>query len=135
MLFDLGHGSDSFNFHVAEVAFEQKMLVSTVSTDIYYRNRKTGPVHDLATTIEKLLEIGYPLESLIAKVTCEQAKNFHLTNKGLIVEGYDADFTIFKTVNQPKELTDSNGNKRIGKTQIVPQKAIVGGKIFKTVSN
>ncbi|WEG72857.1 amidohydrolase/deacetylase family metallohydrolase [Vagococcus intermedius] len=132
IIFDIGHGTDSFNFHVAEVAFKEELLATTISTDIYHRNREEGPVHDLATTLEKLLEVGYDLPSLIDKVTVKPAEYFSLNTKGKISEGYDADFTVFKLCEEAKVLTDSNGNKRTVKTQIVPTQAIVGGVCYDT---
>lgn len=130
VIFDIGHGTDSFNFHVAEVALAAEMTAATISTDIYHRNREDGPVHDLATTIEKLLEVGYRLPDLIDKVTVKPAEFFRLTKKGQVAEGFDGDLTIFNVTEQDKTLTDSNGNQRVTHTQIKPQKAIVGGIVY-----
>ena len=47
VVFDIGHGTDSFNFHVAETALKEGMKAETISTDIYIRNRENGPVYDL----------------------------------------------------------------------------------------
>lgn len=38
--FDIGHGTDSFNFAVAREAFNENIKCHTVSTDTYIRNRK-----------------------------------------------------------------------------------------------
>lgn len=130
VIFDIGHGTDSFNFHVAEVALKSNMTAATISTDIYHRNREDGPVHDLATTIEKLLEVGYQLPDLIDKVTAKPAEFFHLAKKGQLAAGFDGDVTIFTVEEQDKTLTDSNGNQRVTHTQIKPQKAIVGGIVY-----
>lgn len=130
VIFDIGHGTDSFNFHVAEVALAAEMIAATISTDIYHRNREDGPVHDLATTIEKILEVGYQLPDLIDKVTAKPAEFFRLTKKGHVAKGFDGDLTIFNIVKQDKILTDSNGNQRVSHTRIIPQKAIVGGIVY-----
>ena len=50
VIFDIGHGTDSFNFEVAKAAYDQGIKADSISTDIYIRNRKNGPVYDLATT-------------------------------------------------------------------------------------
>ncbi len=42
-------------------------------------------------------------EEIIEKVTEVPAQNFHLKTKGQIKEGFDADFTDFELINQPKE--------------------------------
>ncbi|MFS0945519.1 amidohydrolase/deacetylase family metallohydrolase [Enterococcus casseliflavus] len=132
LVFDIGHGTDSFNFDVAETAFANQLKASSISTDIYIRNRTNGPVFDLATTMEKLAVVGYDWREIIEKVTSAPAKQFHLQNKGEIALGYDADFTIFRFEAGEKELTDSNGNRRITTQQIVPQKAVIGGELFDT---
>jgi len=128
--FDVGHGTDSFNFEVAGIALESGIKSTTISSDIYIRNRKNGPVYNLATTMEKLLVLGYDLSSIIDQVTISPATLFRLKNKGKIEVGYDADFTIFKIVDKEKMLIDSNGHVLKTKSQIKPVKSIVGGKVY-----
>lgn len=130
IVFDIGHGTDSFNFDVAEQAFKEGMKAKSISTDIYIRNRKNGPVYDLATTMEKLYVVGYSWQEIIEKVTIEPARNFHLAGKGVIEEACDADLTIFSFKEEAKELVDSNGNTRITPQQIFPVKTIIGGVIY-----
>ncbi|WP_395520877.1 amidohydrolase/deacetylase family metallohydrolase [Enterococcus faecium] len=130
VVFDIGHGTDSFNFHVAETALKAGMKATSINTDIYIRNRTNGPVFDLATTLEKLRVVGYSWEEIIEKVTAVPARNFHLKNKGQLAVNYDADLTIFEIVENEKELKDSNGFTRIAKEQILPIKTIIGGVIY-----
>ncbi|RBS27391.1 dihydroorotase [Enterococcus faecium] len=135
VVFDIGHGTDSFNFHVAETALKAGMKATSISTDIYIRNRTNGPVFDLATTLEKLRVVGYSWEEIIEKVTAVPARNFHLKNKGQLAVNYDADLTIFEIVENEKELKDSNGFTRIAKEQILPIKTIIGGEHFFEMSD
>lgn len=130
IVFDIGHGTDSFNFEVAEQAFSEGMKAKSISTDIYIRNRENGPVYDLATTMEKLFVVGYSWQEIIEKVTIEPAKNFHLSGKGRLEAGYDADLTIFSFKEEAKELVDSNGNTRVTPQQIFPVKTIIGGVVY-----
>lgn len=130
IIFDIGHGTDSFNFHVAEKALSEGLKATSISTDIYIRNRTNGPVYDLATTMEKLRLIGYSWEEIIEKVTLVPAQNFHLDKKGRIAVDYDADFTIFEFTCDEKELKDSNGEIRLSREQIKPIQAVIGGKIY-----
>ncbi|WP_086445104.1 amidohydrolase/deacetylase family metallohydrolase [Candidatus Enterococcus lemimoniae] len=128
--FDIGHGTDSFNFHVAETAMEEGLKATSISTDIYIRNRENGPVHDLATTMEKLRVVGYDWTEIIKKVTEAPAENFHFDTKGHLKEGYDADITIFTIEKGQKTLTDSNGYTREAKELIKPVKTIIGGTVY-----
>lgn len=128
--FDIGHGTDSFNFKTASLAKKAGMTPFSLSTDIYYKNRESGPVFDLATTMEKLRVVGYSLEEIMLMVTEHAADNFHLKNKGRLEVGYDADITIFDIVKGTKELVDSNGNKEVTRELIIPTCTIVGGEIY-----
>lgn len=130
IVFDIGHGTDSFNFHVAEKALESGIKARTISTDIYIRNRVNGPVYNLATTMEKLHVVGYPWEEIIEKVTSAPANAFHLAQKGQLSAGFDADITIFQFLEEPKVLIDSNGETRTTSIQIQPVKTIIGGNIY-----
>ncbi|KAF1302582.1 amidohydrolase/deacetylase family metallohydrolase [Enterococcus saccharolyticus] len=130
VIFDIGHGTDSFNFHVAEVAHQAGMDATSISTDIYIRNRTNGPVYDLATTMEKLRVVGYTWPDILEKVTAVPAKNFHLANKGQLAVGFDADLTIFELVTGEKELVDSNGFTRTTTEQIRPLKTVIGGMVY-----
>lgn len=130
IIFDIGHGTDSFNFHVAETALMNDLKAASISTDIYVRNRVNGPVYDLPTTMEKLHVVGYSWEEILDKVTRVPAENFHLTHKGELKPENDADITVFTFTEKDKELTDSNGFKRTAKEQILPLKTIIGGKVY-----
>lgn len=130
VVFDIGHGTDSFNFQVAETALQEGLKAKSISTDIYIRNRTNGPVFDMATTMEKLHVVGYSWEEILEKVTTAPAENFHLTTKGRIEAGFDADITVFELVEEDKELIDSNGFKRTTKQQIKPIKTIIGGVVY-----
>lgn len=130
IVFDIGHGTDSFNFHVAETALKAGIKATSISTDIYHRNRQNGPVYDLATTMEKLRVVGYSWEEILDKVTAVPAKYFHLAKKGQLKTGYDADITIFDLADGEKTLTDSNGFTRTAKELIQPVKTIIGGAVY-----
>lgn len=130
VVFDIGHGTDSFNFNVAETALKEGMKAKTISTDIYIRNRENGPVYDLATTMEKLRVVGYDWTEIIEKVTAVPAETFHLDTKGRLEVGYDADLTIFTIDEGNKTLTDSNGFTREAKELIKPVKTIIGGAVY-----
>lgn len=130
VIFDIGHGTESFSFKVAETALSEGLKAHSISTDIYFRNRTEGPVYDFATTMEKLHTVGYSWEEIIEKSTAVPAKNFNLTRKGHLKAGYDADITIFDIESGEKELTDSLGETRTAKELIKPVITIIGGKVY-----
>lgn len=130
VVFDIGHGTDSFNFETAKRAYSEGMLSETISTDIYHRNRDNGPVFDLATTMEKMRFIGYEWKDIIRQVTSSPAESFRLKKKGRLQKGMDADITIFTIEDKNKKLIDSNGNTYTAKEQIVPKAVINGGEFY-----
>lgn len=129
--FDVGHGTDSFNFHTFDIANAAGLTPQSISTDIYNRNRLNGPVYDMATTLDKFLMYGYSLKDVIDKVTKAPANSFGLVNKGWLCPGYDADLTIFDVIkNTEITLTDSNHNQRTFNQKICPRMSVVMGKAY-----
>ena len=129
--FDIGHGTDSFNFQVAKQAKAENILADSISTDIYSRNRLNGPVYNLATTMEKLMCVGYSLEQVIHRVTKAPAKALRLSRKGNLSVGFDADITIFQvTDDADKQLIDSNQETVKTSVQIKPTAAVIAGKVY-----
>lgn len=131
VMFDVGHGTDSFNFNTFDIAHAAGLEPKSISTDIYSRNRINGPVFNMATTLDKFLMYGYSLDEVIDKVTIAPADNFNLVTKGRLAPGYDADITIFDLKeNSPITLIDSNHNKREFNKQIRPEMVVVMGKVY-----
>lgn len=131
VVFDVGHGTDSFNFHTFEIAKEAGLVPNSISTDIYNRNRINGPVFNMATTLNKFLMYGFSLTDVIKMVTKAPADNFNLVSKGKLLPGYDADLTIFDLIkNQEIELIDSNKNVRTYNQKICPKLTVVMGKPY-----
>ena len=128
--FDIGHGTDSFNFEVARRAKKENVIADSISTDIYFRNRKNGPVYSLATTMEKLLAVGYSLDEVILRVTETPARALKIKNKGQLKEDFDADLTFFELKKSEKYLVDSNGNKEQAYQKIIPRYVLVKGEKF-----
>lgn len=131
VIFDLAHGTDSFNFGVTKKAFDENIYCHCISTDIYCKNRINGPVYELATTMSKLLLVGYTKEQIIDKVTKEAAKAIRKDNIGEIKVGAKADFTIFTIDNIETELIDSNKNVKISNEIFKPVDVIINGKYIK----
>lgn len=130
LIFDVGHGTDSFSFRTAALARTAHLFPQTLSSDIYYRNRLNGPVYSLAVCVEKLLLLGYRLEEIIPMITTNPARIFKLTHKGQLCRGYDADLTIFQTVTAPQIVVDSTGEERIAPTQVIPTYSVIAGRVY-----
>lgn len=132
VLLDVGHGTASFSFEVARQAIALGILPHTISSDIYCRNRMTGPVHSLATVMSKFFSVGLSLPQVIACVTENAASALHLSHKGRLEPGCDADFTLFELRQGPQVFADSEGQSAEGQQLLVPLAAVVAGEILLT---
>ena len=129
---DVGHGSASFSFAVAQQVIALGILPHTISSDIYCRNRINGPVKSLAHVMSKFLAIGLSLPQVIECVTRHAADGLRLRHKGRLEPGADADFTVFALRRQPVLFTDSDQNSLAAELQLLPLAAVRAGKWFTT---
>ena len=127
VLLDVGHGTASFSFEVAELAIKQGILPHTISSDIYCRNRINGPVHSLATVMSKFFSVGMTLPQVIDCVTSHAADALRLPAKGRLEIGADADLTLFEQRFAPQVFVDSEGQSVKGESLLVPLAAVVAG--------
>lgn len=130
VLFDIGHGTASFNFNIAKNGIKQGFYPSSISTDIYIHNYK-GPVYSLAVTMSKMLNLGLTLEDCVTKVTTSPAANFRLDRLGGIKKGYYGDLTIFDIDSEQVKYIDSDGNCLVGNKSIKVIYVIYNGKVKK----
>ncbi|MEG0803121.1 MULTISPECIES: amidohydrolase/deacetylase family metallohydrolase [Citrobacter] len=129
---DVGHGTASLSFAVAKRAISLGILPHTISSDIYCRNRISGPVHSLANVMSKFLAIGMSLPQVIECVTASAADGLRLKNKGRLQVGLDADLTLFTLKRQPAVLVDAENDSLQAEQLLVPLAAIRAGKGYMT---
>ncbi|GMK45923.1 dihydroorotase [Paenibacillus glycanilyticus] len=127
---DVGHGTASFSFEVAEMAKHAGIRFDTISTDIYRGNRLNGPVHCLSQVLTKFLMLGYSLEEIIAAVTVRPAEWLGRPELGRIQIGQPANLTLFEVANSPSELLDSEGEKRTAGQTIQARGVYTNGQYF-----
>ncbi|WNQ14080.1 amidohydrolase/deacetylase family metallohydrolase [Paenibacillus aurantius] len=127
---DVGHGTASFSFKVAEAAKRYGIPLGTISTDIYRGNRMNGPVFSMSHVLTKFLSLGYPLEEVIASVTTKAADWLGKPELGRIQPGDPARLTLFTVENKPVELTDSEGKKRTAGLTLEAKGAMIHGEFI-----
>ncbi|MEC0093511.1 amidohydrolase/deacetylase family metallohydrolase [Paenibacillus macquariensis] len=128
---DVGHGTASFSFKVAEAAKRAGIRPNTISTDIYRGNRLNGPVYSLSSVLTKFLYLGYSLKEVIDGVTIHAAQWLNKPDLGRIQPGDAANLTLFAVNQGAVTLTDSEGEQRIANTYIEAKGAIVNGTFIK----
>lgn len=128
VLFDVGHGSGSFNFEVARKALDQGFLPDSISTDVYNLN-VNGPVYDMPTTMSKMLDLGMSFEDILKRSTINPA---HVVNRlegiGTLTPGGPADIALLETVDGQFQLIDSQRNRQTTSKRLVSRLTICRGK-------
>jgi dihydroorotase len=112
VIFDVGHGSGSFAYRVADIAFAEGFMPDTISTDLHSLS-SNGPVFDLPTTMSKFLALGMPLADVIAAVTARPAAAIgRASTLGRIDVGRIADLAIFDVAPGSRTYHDAVGEAR-----------------------
>ena len=126
VLLDVGHGAASFSFKVMRFAREQGIETDLISTDLH-RNSIKGPAYDLPTTLSKLLNLGMPLDQVIAAGSTKPSSFLDPTEgKDWLKVGQNADLTVFRVDEANISVEDSLGD-HLTLTQLIhPLLAVQG---------
>jgi len=127
---DVGHGAASFSFQIAQRAIASGWLPGSISTDLHIRNI-SGPVHDLATTMTKLLGCGMELSQVIAAVTAHPRRMLACDEPWLGEGG------LIRHASGPADggFTDAHGITRQLGRRVIPRAAIVNGQLLPCTAN
>ena len=131
VLFDVGHGSGSFSWDVAEQAMAQGVEPQTISSDLHAYNVE-GPVYDLANVVSKFLALGMTLDDAIAKVTSVPAKAVLAEDQiGTLCPGAWGDAVVFALRPGEFPLVDSCDQTRLGNELMEPIAVVKAGKVYR----
>lgn len=112
VLFDVGHGTGSFVFTVAEALAAAGLVPDFISSDVH-QNSINGPMYDLPTCLTKWLEIGMDLYEVIQRATANPARFLGMESEaGTLAVGSPADFALFNLLDGGPTLYDSAWNAR-----------------------
>jgi dihydroorotase len=95
VIFDVGHGAGSFWFRNAVPAMQNGFIPDSISTDLHTRNVH-GVVIDMVTTMNKILNIGMPLQEVIYRSTVTPANEIGHPELGNLSVGAEADVAVFE---------------------------------------
>ncbi|WP_342259140.1 hypothetical protein [Spiroplasma endosymbiont of Dioctria linearis] len=135
ILFDVGHGNESFIFDCAKGAFENNFIPDIISTDIYETNIKNNKVKSLAVTMNKFKKIGMKWSDIIERVTKKPYGYFKIKKMGEIKNKNIANLTFFKITKNKELEIDSRENILKIEEQITPVAVIVKGKFYEVNNN
>ena len=131
VLFDVGHGMNSFSFPIAETAIEEEFWPDTISSDQYSRHVGSRPQHDLALTVSKMIAAGMPECDAFRCATLRPAELLGLDGEiGSLRAGTCADLTVLERSTEGKSclLRDVDGVERRG-VRWVPRLTVRAGEM------
>jgi dihydroorotase len=131
VVLDIGHGKGSFSWDVARLALREGLEPDTISTDLWTGNVR-GPVHDLPTTMAKLLHLKMNLEKVIEATTTRPAAVLNRVSElGTLKPGSEADVLVFRLHPAKIVLTDSYGKSELAEKTIMPISVLRHGEIVR----
>jgi dihydroorotase len=95
VLFDVGHGFESFAWEQVVPAVAQGWRPDTISTDLYARSMNSA-LQDMTTVMSKILSLDVPLADVIAMSTWAPAKAIGRTDLGSLDVGAGADVALLR---------------------------------------
>ena len=128
MVMDVGHGAGSFRFDVAQAAFERGFFPDVISTDLYTSNVH-GPVFDLPTTMSKMLNLGMPIDTVVAGTTSIPARVIGRPDLGTLRVGASADIAVFELQEGKFEFQDSHRDVRVFPRRLMCTRILRDGRM------
>jgi dihydroorotase len=127
VIVDLGHGRASFSYRTCEIALAQGMPVHCISTDLHRGNLNRYAV-SLARTMSKMRALGFSLMEVVRAVTIAPARAIRIDDRGFgsLQTGQHAHVTLFRELDEPWELEDSEGDTRVAPARIETVGVLVG---------
>lgn len=127
VILDVGHGTGSFSYEVAEAMLAQGLPPDVISSDIH-QLAVQGPAFDLPTTLSKFLNLGMALPDVIERATSRPAAAMRRPDLGTLRVGSRADIALFRIEEGEYDFYDVDMAKRNGTQRLVNTLTLVDGK-------
>ena len=133
IIFDLGHGAGSFWFRQAIPAYQGGFPPDSISTDIHIGN-VNGVVHDMLTTMSKLLCMGMPLREVIYRSTVTPAREIGHSELGTLSVGAEADIAVLQVQAGEFGYVDCGWARMLGDRKLNCEMTLRAGEIVYDVN-
>jgi dihydroorotase len=130
VIMDVGHGSGSLGFKVAEKMLEEGFLPHVISSDVHALCID-GPAYDVLETMSKFLVMGMPLVEVIRAATEAPAAVCRRPELGNLAVGSAGDATILDIRKGRTEFTDSIGGTLAGDRRFAAEGVVIRGTWWK----
>ncbi|HET8998219.1 MAG TPA: amidohydrolase/deacetylase family metallohydrolase [bacterium] len=118
LVLDIGHGTGSFSYEVAERMLSEGVVPDVISSDIHQLSVQ-GPMFDLPTTLSKFLNLGMSLDDVIERATARPAAAVRRPDLGTLRPGSQADLALFRLEEGEYAFYDVEMRSRRGTRRIV----------------
>lgn len=127
LILDVGHGTGSFSYDVAEALLRQDIIPDVISSDIHQLSVH-GPMFDLPTTLSKFLNLGMSLPDVIERATSRPAAAMRRSDLGSLRPGSPADIALFTLEEGDWTFYDVKMEARQGTQRLVNTLTMVDGE-------
>jgi dihydroorotase len=128
IIFDVGHGGGSFSWKQAIPAVKQGFLPDSISTDLHTDSMNAG-MKDMLNVMSKFINMGVPLEQVIACSTWHPAREIHHEELGHLSVGDDADIAVLRLVQGDFGFVDSARLRMKGTQKLIAEMTIRDGRV------
>jgi dihydroorotase len=128
IIFDVGHGGGSFSWKQAIPAVKQGFLPDSISTDLHIESMNAG-MKDMLNVMSKFLNMGVPLDEVIADSTWHPAREIHREELGHLTVGAGADVAVLRLVHGDFGFVDSARLRMKGNQKLIDEMTLRNGQV------
>jgi dihydroorotase len=128
VIFDVGHGGGSFLFRQAVPAVHQGFTPDSISTDLHIDSMNSG-MKDMLNVMSKFLNMGLPLEDVIARSTFHPAREIKREDLGNLSVGTSADVAVLRLEKGQFGFVDVFGARLQGSRRLICELTIRNGLV------
>jgi dihydroorotase len=128
VIFDVGHGGGSFAFRTAVPAVQQGFVPDSISTDLHTGSMNTG-MKDMLNLMSKFLNMGMPLNDVIARSTWNPAREIKREEFGNLSIGAPADVAVLRVEKGNFGFLDTVDARMNGTQKLVCELTVRAGRV------
>jgi dihydroorotase len=126
--FDVGVGGSNFSFAAGQRIIDQGLVPDTISSDITFMSRFTGPVFSLTECMGKVMSLGISFADTVRMTTSKPAEILGMSDEiGSLSVGMGADISILELVEGDFKFHSNDGTEGIGTQAVKPVLAVKDG--------
>jgi dihydroorotase len=128
VIFDVGHGAGSFYWRQAIPAIKQGFIPDSISTDLHVESMNAG-MKDMMNLCSKFLNMGMPLDAVIAAATWHPARQIHHEELGNLSVGSVADVAVLRVIQGKFGFIDSARTRMDGTQKLETELTLRAGRV------